>query len=103
MLFDLPKELTMQFDIDSIEMDAGCTHLEGYSLGFNDAKGQCLDSLIYYDTFKRENDRILSQLRLHGIPKELTKKPSVALAAMISRHQKQIKLLIDKVKELENG
>jgi len=82
------------------QLDEGCTHLDGYNLGFNDALLQCEDELIQLRNIRAEYDRSLKLLRDEGVIKHEAKHLSTALRKLIHQFKKAI-LLTKKEKENE--
>ena len=83
------------------KMDEGCTHLEGYRLGFDDAYVQLAEQVKSLIVIKSEHDRAFCLIRELGITKEEAKSLSVALAALQHKHRKEIILLKHKVNQNE--
>lgn len=87
----------MDTQIKDIEMDEGVTHLQGYQLGFEDAKLQMIDQINSLINMKAEYDRTFCILRQAGVTREETKMLSTALSLLLASHKKEILLL--KLKE----
>lgn len=91
----------MSLLMGQVEMDEGCTHLEGYKLGFNDAYLQMVDKVNSLIEIKAEYDRAFCILRQEGVTRDDTKQLSTALSMLLANYRKVLELNKFKINELD--